>query len=428
MIKFSRLLRSIRPRYVDNLGRKFASSGESSSNRNKKAMLAALLSDSPLTGKSNSVRLVGEKLGNASEEAQKALQAPNETKPRLSFFDEVDVFLAKEQDKLLGASTKLTPHPTGSRTDKTGPSSPEWSNHLVNNGTKKKSIFDVFKVPDPVPERSESAFHIDAYNTYIEIVDEIYNSCESDDGDSLNAETKADVVKWLRADEPKVKAGLPLFSQICELGIESVEHEKLKEKTFKKMVRDEIEKQAITFQERLGWNKHQYTYATSMIDRTAKLSSINHKALPVVVILEKMKEAGHVKKETLAHCLNAASSFSGGVLSRGRGILGSPFSGKNRLYDILEGKESRKEYPTAATENDIASVPEQLASANDLFYEPTHHSTRIRIRRFISLDNPEGALELIESNLVSTFLLEQRRKGLHLLCLKLISSFLFVGG
>ena len=436
MIEVSRLLPSSRRRCVDSLGRKFASnSGASGSNRNKKAMLAALLSDSPVAEKFNPIQAVGKKPGNAREEAHtgRASHAPKKAKPRrLSFFDEVDDFLAKEKGKSLGASTKFIPKftanlPPRNRTE-TSPSS--WSSHLVNNGTKKKSIFDVFKVPDPVPERSQFAFDIDAYDSYVEVLDEICQGSESDNGDILNADMKADVLKWLRAEEPKIEAGLPLFRQICEQGIEGVKHEQLRQRTFKKQIRDEIENQATIFQGKLGWSKDQYKYATSMIDRIAKLSSTNHKALPVVVILEKMKEMGHVEKDTLAHCLKAASSFSGGVLSRGRGILGFHFSSKNRLYDILEGKESRKEYPAVATdhEDDFASVPEQLASVNDLFYEPTHHSTTIRIRRLISLGKPDGALELIESNLVSICPFKQRRKYAHLLCFDLISSFLFVGG
>ena len=372
--------------------------------------MAALSPDAPVA--ETSKRMVRTKPETSTKKAPKASQPKADP---LSFFDEVDFFLEKEKGRSFGNPANTRPqdtaNPARDETMETAPSSPKWTSYLRSDGktaSPKKSIFDVFKVPDPAPERSEFAFDSNAYDDYVAILD---NACNEDDesgGSSLTVEMKADVEEWLRLDEPKISVELPVFTQICEQGIENMERETKGGKLLKEQARDELMKQAKVFKEKLGWNEQQFTYATFLIHEIAKLSCKNHKALPVIVIFEKMKEAGYVQKKTLlAQCLKASTSFSGGSLSRGRSILGSPLSSQSRLYDILEGKESRKDFTAASDDGeDIANLPEQLASANDLFYEPTHHSTTIRTKRLISLGNADGALELIESSTVSfTFIL-----------------------
>lgn len=319
----------------------------------------------------------------------------------LSFFDEVDYFLEKDKPEgnpgSINYSTRNSTQHATNATSSARPASQKWTSVLGKDGSSsstRKSIFDVFKVPEPAPQRSQFAYDLDAHDEYIAILDGTRESVTK-----LTEDIRASVEKWLRLDEPKIGTTLSVFTEFCEKGNEAmVNQEKTKKglTQLKKKAEAELSNQATHFQKELGWNKQQYTYALHMLHEIADSSCNRHKALPVAVIFEKMKEIGTFEERTLARCLQASASFSGGSLSRGRSILGTPLSSKNRLYDILEGKESRKEFNDA--DEDKANVPEQLASANDLFYKATHHSTTIRTKRLISLGNADGALKLVESN------------------------------
>jgi len=184
------------------------------------------------------------------------------------------------------------------------------------------------------------------------------------------------------------------MKQICEQGIESLEDATRQKRSLKEQAIMELEKQAQVFCKQLGWNKQQYTYATDTISKIADESRKTHKALPVVIIWEKMKEAGFLQQEIVSDCIKASTSFSGASLSRGRSILGGPLSGKSRLYDILEGKNiHEKDNATESNKEDnIASIPEQFAAANDMFFQPTEQSTLIRTKRLINLGYADEAL------------------------------------
>jgi len=268
----------------------------------------------------------------------------------------------------------------------------------------KNSIFDVFKVPLP---RKPDAFDADALDSYMEILEECLGGMKRSDlvsgtaGKKLDFEMKKDVEFWLGLDTPRVEIRLPLLSSVCMDFAESTNRNHLKRK-----LKFELLDQACNFRKELGWSACQYKYAVDALHDLAVLASKKRKALPFVIIWEKLKEAGSLKKRTIGSCLRDSASFSGGVLARNHNISLTLHSG-SRLHAILDREDSKGEEKAALPiVNEgfrnyyAANISEQLAAANDILFEPTKQTVGIRFRRLISLGDADGALRLTEANMV----------------------------
>lgn len=324
-----------------------------------------------------------------------------------SFFAEVEHFLEKKKRIISrpesegNSDNQNASSLTNSASNSRGIAA---SDQLDNPGTTayspKKSIFDVFTVPQPAPMRSENAFEAEAFEAYEAILEDYINNWRDASKEksalALSKEERAGVDAWMRLDEPKVDIQLPTLTSVGEVdGFVNLE---MDGKALKAQAKAELRQQVKVFKEQLCWTAQQYSYATKLIHSLTEFSHVNHKALPVVILWEKMKESGYVRKKSIGVCLSAATSFSGGILSRNRSSL----SNRSRLLAMLDSKETHtgsENAPGIVQVHHRSNIPEQLALINDLLYTPTEQSTSVKTRMLISLGDAGNALNLIEERM-----------------------------
>mgnify|MGYP005840772307 CR=1 FL=1 len=339
-----------------------------------------------------------------------------------SFFDEVDSFLEEQRREKGGGSEfsnfasssnlfgKKTYEKSANGSSQSKPAaessrSRKWTSYLPKedeDSLNEKSIFDVFKVPEPVPERNPNAFDLDAYNAFCSLLNEYFDAeskKSSKLADELSHEMKQDVRRWIQKEEHQNLINLPTLNQLFQ-------DELIKNGTLinllqaKSDAKKEIRKQSTNFRKHLAWSNNQYKYAVKVLRELSKLSAQQNKAHPVVVIWEKLKEAGYLTNTTIGHCLQACNSFSAISLSRNRRTFASSAL-NNRLSGLLQ--HDSKGNVGDAEEETIATVPEQLAITNDLLYEPTNQTISIQLRRSVSLGDAKGAFGFAEAIQVRTY-------------------------
>lgn len=353
-----------------------------------------------------------------SLQPKKRIRRPHPKRPRplyhgnpsgLSFFAEVEHFLEKEKQingSHGGDDIKEHRNPASLTTSASNSRADQRTTRGTSANSAKMSIFDVFRVPEPPPLRSENAFEAEAFEAYEAILEDYVKTSkdaseeESAPASALSKEEREGVDTWMRLDEPKVEVRLPTLTSLGE--VDGFVHlQEMSNKALKAQAKAELREQEEVFKEQLRWSAQQYMYATKMIHSLTEFSHVSHKALPVAILWEKMKEAGYVGKKSIGVCLSAATSFSGGILSRNRSslLISSP---RNRLPAILDSKEtstgSENTHDSMQAHN-CSNVPEQLALVNDLLYTPTEQSTYVRIRMLVSLGDAKNALKLVEERM-----------------------------
>lgn len=371
-------------------------------------MLAALFPDSkprkhPKGRQAPKKRLVPQHLGSSEKPSKK----------NQSFFNEVEEFLEKER----ASSTRLPLKEN--RTKENAKISAVPPGMYVS----QKSIFDVFKIPEPALQKSEDAFEADAFEAYEALVQDFFREPMERKSTTvvLDKEMRASVRSWLLEDEPRIKMQAPTLRLLFKEGTENLLHRYSRE-SLQKRIEKELRDQQKTFRKDTFWNDNQYQYASNLIHELTIFCQCNHKALPIVVIFEKMKETGQLKKKTIDVCLQTAMSFSGSILSRNRSSMLSTLPRNSSLLDMLDSKDA-----SSANSLDIKhelhtlNVPEQLAMANDLLYRPTEHSSSILTRRLISIGDAANALDSIEARMVSELVFLSKRSSFCCLGLKICS-------
>jgi hypothetical protein len=253
---------------------------------------------------------------------------------------------------------------------------------------KKKSIFDVFVVPKA--SEAESTFDPAANSAYKEVLDAFFQgetlSRQIDSKYPISNNKKLEVRRWVRELRlSKVQVRLPELAKICKGGIaESDDTVAVKEQ-----IKVELALQATAFRKQLDWDQQQHRYAMAILHELAQLSYQNHKTMAVLIIWEKMKEAGEMQQDTINTLLQASSSLAGGLLTKNHSnLLESTICQALNPRDI----SAKKSDPT---------FPENLASIHDLLYKPNQQSISIRMRRLLYIGDASGALGLVESGLVS---------------------------
>jgi hypothetical protein len=218
---------------------------------------------------------------------------------------------------------------------------------------------------------------------------------------SLSEEMKETVVRWIRKDECSVPLKLPTLSHLFKDSVNATGSQ-IDQTRAKKKVNSEIRQQAKEFRKQLSWTNDHYNHAVKILGNLSKLSAKHHKAHPITVIWEKLKEAGYMKDTVINSCLQASMSFSGISLSRNRGSLGSLTSG-SRLYGMFDETKNGSIGNIDDNKEELtASIPEQLAITNDLLYEPTKQTISIQMKRLVGIGDADAAWDLIETKMVGS--------------------------
>jgi hypothetical protein len=251
---------------------------------------------------------------------------------------------------------------------------------------KQKSIFDVFVVPKA--PQAESTVDPAASSAFKDVLVAFFQgetlSRQIDSKYPMSNKSKEEVRRWIRElRSSKVQVRLPVLTKKCEEGISDNDPVAIKEQILL-----ELKLQASEFRKQLDWDQEQYKYAMAILHELAQLSFQNHKTLAVLIIWDKMKEAGEVRQDTINALLLASSSLAGGLLTKNRSN-----SLESTVCQALNPREM-------AAKNSDPTFPENLASIHDLLYEPNQQSISIRMRRFLYIGDAIGALGLVESGLV----------------------------
>lgn len=261
--------------------------------------------------------------------------------------------------------------------------------------TEERSIFDAFPVPEPPPPKSPNAFEDEAYRDYIMIMEDLLASDKfgrKHTSKPLEEGLLKEVEAWLRLDEKATEYDLPMMDSALSEGLPPLGKDQRIE------FKNQLETQRNTFLESRKWNEKQYTTAKHALIGVGNQCARLARSLPLDVSWEKIKEAGMMLDNTsLDTYLHACTTYTGGR-RRSRGLLGGVTD--SPIFDIL-GRTDERDDDAAEVDNNVADLPEEVATFHDLLYEPTERSLSIRVSALVAKGDGKGAGELLNSFPVS---------------------------
>jgi pentatricopeptide repeat protein len=336
--------------------------------------------------------------------AEKPDQAKN--KPVLkSFFDQVDDVMSEQrkQSAKLPKETQpffeLQPHrkvdDSSQAVHRRNPSA-QRLNESVTDYSAEKSLFDVFKIPDPPPARSPTAFDATACEHYQEmLVDIISNDRKFRRQHTAKPipDSVADaVVAWLRSEEPTLPQELPSFQQALQEGVQPLNPHKERSGTFV----EETSRQKKLFLEKMGWNERQFKMAKGVLVQISNLCAKKARGQPLEVIWEKIKEAGVTDKKTLHNMLYVSATFSTG--NRRKKAKYGRLAGLS-ILDVLDAEPPFDGSSDGQQENEeLVDMTDEIAIYHDLLHNPTEQSINIRVRLLVSQGNAKEAERLLNDH------------------------------
>lgn len=267
--------------------------------------------------------------------------------------------------------------------------------------TTHKSLFEVFKIPDPSLTRTmPNAYETEAWEQYMEFLnpmlqgDERTSRLQSLSQSAEGIQLLEPVRQWLQAKEPTVDCELPSLT----LALTAVVPCEVSDQSDQTSVpfSDELHSQRQRFMQVHKLDPKQYAIArgtlTSVVHQCAK--QINAQPLPV--IWQKVKEAGMTDQRLLHTLLYLAANSSTGERFQ-HDLVGASIVDVLSSPDWPSSRGDASCSETAPTEAEVELVDE-IAAYHDLLYEPTEQTTNVKVRLLVARQQPQEAEQLLWHN------------------------------
>lgn len=314
------------------------------------------------------------------------------TKPQVgSFFDQVDEMMKDQNSQSEHAVGPTSVEAaTLQATDISAASKSSLSN---NTKAPEKSLFDVFKIPEPAPKRSPTAFDAVACEHYQTMLNQIMSSDKKfrrqHTANPIGEQEAEPVIAWLQSEEPNLPTDLSLFRQALQQGVNTTTAPGSKRS--KEFV-GETESQRSRFITGMGWNGRQYKMAKGTVLQMANICARQASGQPLDVLWEKIKEAGIVDQKILQGLLYVSATFSTG--NRRKRARYGRIAGLVTL-DVLDTDPASDE--SNDEDEDLVDVTDEIAIYHDLLHNPTEQSISIRVRLLVAQGHAEAAERLLDA-------------------------------
>ena len=330
---------------------------------------------------------------NNDERRRRAVRRPNASNNSPSLFSQVDEILrnSKSQQGELGTKTRkmrpqkqslvpATIHPPGIETGSDSSGVPV-------------SLFDIFKISEPsFTPTNPHMYEMEAYERYIELLEPIIQGESMSTRLKMLAASKGKVfiepiMVWLKAREPTLTTNLPSFASVLESVGSSTSGAPCKAPS---MITRDIPEQRLRFQEHHRFTQKQYALAVSLLANVTSHCARQANSEPVVVIWQKVKEAGMIDQKLLHTLLYLAASACTRQRHRHQREGAS-------ILDVLDTQDrhARDLRGSSSADGRDAELVDEIAAYHDLLYEPTEQTTNINVRLLVAQGRPQEAEELL---------------------------------
>ena len=256
----------------------------------------------------------------------------------------------------------------------------------------KKSLFEVFKSPDPPQPRDPNAFDADAWEAYTKIITPIILNrrfLRLHTAKPVPPDVAAPVIDWLQQEKPSIDYVLPEFTKALANGVQDDEFGGGKNR---EQFIGELMSQRKRFIERTGFSSRQYRMVSVNLATAVNMCAKHNDGQAVCIVWEKMKEAGVLSDERVLHTLLHICSTRVVGNRRRR----SPYERlvEVSVLDVLDdvgGSES-------VEADDHVEMVEELAIYHDLLFEPTEQSVGVRVKLLVAQGKAKEAERLLDNH------------------------------
>lgn len=215
----------------------------------------------------------------------------------------------------------------------------------------------------------------------------------------ISDEKAATILEWLKAEEPVMSHSLPSLQKAMT---ESLSEDELLQ--VRKEFRSELKAQKQILCDHYGWNNKQYTVAISALTSLGAMCAKKATGAPIDISWQKLKEAGYeMEKDRIHNYLYVSATFSTRSIdlssSGGQSII--DYLNRDSDSQTIEPKETEESKFNKEDESkELMDITGEIASVQDLLFNPTEQSTSIRIRTLVSQNRIKEAEQVLESNAV----------------------------
>ena len=313
--------------------------------------------------------------------------SPEQKKPEMtSFFDEVNAIMEKNQAQRGKTQDAIAMTNLGGEGE--------------NQPPGRRSIFDMFP---PETIRSPNAYEEEAYDQYLEILEDIMKKdvfLRKHTKNPLTGEKAQLIIDWLKSDEPTIACNLPMLDKAVRHGL-SEEEAAQASSTF----RSELTVQNEAFQAHHAWDELQNRVAIGALKSMGSICGNTARATPLDIAWQKLKEVGiKMDPKMLNNFLYVSSTFS---VRSSRSLFPTRGRVGGSVLDFLDGGKSKEEKRDDAlkvveeAENEYIDVTSEVALCHDFLYEATEQTMSIRVRMLVSQGKPREAEILLDTFAVS---------------------------
>lgn len=274
---------------------------------------------------------------------------------------------------------------------------------LASQKEKKKAITLFDMIPPKKQERSPDAFDEDAYEEYMDMIDTITASpkfLRKHTKSPVSDEEATSIFEWIKAEEPVLPPSLPSLQKAIK---ESLSEDELLQ--VRKNFRSELKAQKKRLCDHYGWNNKQYKVAINALTSLGAMCAKKATGAPIDIAWQKLKEAGYeMEKERIHNYLYVSATFSSRSIDLSSSGGQSIIDYLNRDPASLSTTEPTKTKPNTIDKedqsNDVIDTTGEIASVQDLLFNPTEQSTSIRVRTLVSQNRLKEAEKVLQSNAV----------------------------